>query len=131
MNTLRLRAGVAGVLTALVALPAFAAAPASAADEVIRQGNCSGSADWTPKAKHRDGGLEVELEVDSNRRGQTWRWTLRHNGSVSSRGTAVTQGPSGSFSRERRMVNLRGKDRISLYARNVKSGQSCSGTLSI
>lgn len=132
MSTLRLRTGVATVLTALVSLPVVAATPAVASDdEVIRRGSCTGTADWKLKAKHRDGGIEVEFEIDSNRRGQTWRWTLRHNGSVSSRGTAVTQPPSGSFSRERRMVNFRGTDRIYLYARNINSGQSCSGQLSI
>lgn len=132
MNTIRPRAVIATALTTLVALPVLASAPAEASHaEVIRQGSCSKAADWKLKAKHRDGRLEVEFEIDSNRVGQTWGWTLRHNGAVSSRGTGITRAPSGSFSRERLMVNLRGTDRIFLYARNARSGEWCSGALAI
>lgn len=131
MKSIRIRTAVAAALTTLVAMPALASVPAEAASgEVIRQGSCSGSADWKLKAKHRDGRLEVEFEIDANRNGQRWAWTLRHNGSVSARGVGWTRRPSGSFSRERTMVNLRGTDRISLYARN-RAGQWCSGYLGV
>ena len=51
---------------------AFAtSAPALANDaDVIKRGNCSGATDWKLKAKPDDGRLEVEGEVDSNKRGQ-------------------------------------------------------------
>ena len=68
------------------------------------RGGCTGSADWKLKVKPDDGRLEVEAEVDSNVSGQTWRWRLCHNGSVSARGTSTTPGAvSGSFEVERRM----------------------------
>lgn len=108
-----------------------AAAPttvhASDDDRVIRTGSCSGVADWKLKVKTDDGRLEVEGEVDSNRSGQTWRWTITHNGSVSHRGTGVTAGRSGSFSVERRIVDLRGTDRVIFRA--VRGSQVCRGVV--
>lgn len=118
---------VAATSGALVATPAHA----GNSDEVLRTGSCSGSADWKLKAKFRDGRIEVEGEVDSNRNGQVWRWRIKHNGSVSARGRATTKAPSGSFSVERKMANLSGTDRFVFRAVHPGSGQVCRGTLSI
>ena len=100
-------------------------------NEVIRRGSCTGSTDWKLKAKHDDGRLEVEGEVDSNRNGQSWRWRMVHDGSLSARGTATTHAPSGSFSVERRMVNQRGTDKIVFKARNLRTGEVCRGVVRI
>ena len=97
--------------------------------ETIRTGQCTGSTDWKLKAKSDDGGIEVEAEIDSNRTGQAWRWVIRHNGSVSGRGTSVTTGRSGSFDVERRMTDLSGTDRFVLRATNPASGEACRGVL--
>jgi hypothetical protein len=107
------------------------AAPAQAGDggEVRRSGSCSGSTDWKLKAKHDDGRIEVEGEIDSNRIGQTWRWRLVHNGSLSARGTRQTQAPSGSFSVERRVVDLAGQDKLVFKARQPRSGETCRGVV--
>ena len=96
-------------------------------DRVIRTGGCSGSADWKLKVKTDDGRLEVEGEIDSNIAGQQWRWTLRHNGSVSDRGTGTTGGRSGSFEVERTIVNLAGTDVVTFRA--VRDGQVCRGVV--
>ena len=96
-------------------------------DRVIRTGGCSGGAHWKLKVKTDDGRLEVEGEIDSDVAGQQWRWTLRHNGSVSDRGTGTTSGRSGSFEVERRMVNLAGTDAITFRA--VRDGQVCRGVV--
>ena len=96
-------------------------------DRVIRTGPCSGTADWKLKVKTDDGRLEVEGEVDSNRVGQSWRWVMRHNGSVSARGTSVTTGRSGSFDVERKIVNLAGTDRIVFRA--THNGETCRGVI--
>ncbi len=117
---------VAATSGALVATPAHAGS-----DEVRRTGSCSGSADWKLKAKFRDSGIEVEGEVDSNRNGQVWRWTIKHNGTVSARGRSRTKAPSGSFSVERTMANLAGADRFVFRAVHRASGQVCRGTLSL
>ena len=75
-----------------------------------------------------DGRLEVEGEVDSNVSGQRWRWTLRHNGSVTYRGTGTTTGRSGSFEVERRIVDLAGTDKVAFRAE--RQGQVCRGVVS-
>ena len=113
-------------------LSAGLAAPAASAsndddDRVIRTGSCSGSADWKLKVKTDDGRLEVEGEIDSDVAGQRWRWTLRHNGSVSDRGAATTTARSGSFEVERRVVDLAGTDTLTFRA--VHDGQVCRGVV--
>ena len=96
-------------------------------DRVIRTGSCSAGADWELKVKTDDGRLEVEGEIDSNVAGQRWRWTLRHNGSVSDRGVATTTPRSGSFEVERKVVDLAGTD--TLVFRAVRDGQVCRGVV--
>ena len=80
-----------GAVVVIGVAPAVADGAESGGDAIIRTGNCSGSADWKLKAKARDGGYEVEYEIDSNSRGQAWRYTLRQNGVVISQGTRTTQ----------------------------------------
>lgn len=116
------------VLGAILALVGpYAPAMAGDDDRVERTGACSEGARWDLKVKTDDGRLEVEGEIDSNRAGQVWAWRMRHNGSIAARGTATTSGPSGSFSRERRLVNLRGTDRVVFVARH--NGQICRGVV--
>ena len=112
-------------LVLAVAIPALASAPAQASDEVRRSGSCTGSASVKIKAKHDDGRIELEAEVDSNRAGQRWRWVFRHNGYVSFTGRAITRAPSGSFEVERRAVNARGIDAFKFRAKHRASGQVC------
>jgi hypothetical protein len=120
------------VVVATTAVLATTAPVALANDrDTIRRGSCSGSADWKLKVKPDDGRLEVEGEVDSNRNGQTWRWRIVHNGSVSASGTRVTRAPSGSFEVERRVVNSRGRDTIVFRARNPRSGEVCRGSVTV
>lgn len=118
----------AALSTALVvALAAPATASGGDDDRVILTGGCSGSADWKLKVKTDDGRLEVEGEVDSNVPGQRWRWTLRHNGSVTERGIGTTTGRSGSFEVERKVVDLAGTDAIVFRA--SRDGQVCRGVV--
>ena len=118
---------------ALLTLPALlAAAPAHAAgDDVRRSGSCSGSTDWKIKAKPDNGRIEVEAEIDSNRAGQAWRWTLRHDGRVADTGRATTHAPSGSFSVHRRTGNAPGADSFRFTARNPASGERCVARVSL
>ncbi|CUR58643.1 exported hypothetical protein [metagenome] len=119
---------------AVAATPAHAgeAAPTLRSDDddddrVITTGSCSAGADWKLKVKTDDGRLEVEGEVDSSRAGQTWAWTLRHNGSVSARGSSTTTARSGSFEVERKIVNLAGTDHVVFRA--TYAGQTCRGVV--
>jgi hypothetical protein len=118
-------------LLALATVGATAPAQASGRDDVRRSGSCSGATDWKIKAKPDDGRIEVEAEIDSNRVGQAWRWTLRHDGAVADRGRATTQGPSGSFSVHRRTGNSAGADAFRFIARNPASGERCVARVSL
>ena len=115
-------------LTTVATLSATIAPATAGDDEVIRRGSCSGSADWKLKVKTDDGRLEVEGEVDSNNE----RAAVGLGGSittarVSARGTATTTGRSGSFSVERRVVNLAGTDTVVFRAEH--QGQICRGVV--
>jgi hypothetical protein len=98
--------------------------------EVRREGSCSGSAHWKLKVKPDDGRLDVELEVDANRNGQSWRWRILHEGFVSYHGTRKTRPPSGSFSVERQLVDMAGADVVGFRAKRPATGQTCRGHLS-
>jgi hypothetical protein len=128
MNT-HLSRLLAGIVTTAAVVGATAPAALANGRDTVRRGSCSGSADWKVKVGPEDGRLEVEGEVDSNRRGQTWRWRLVHNGSVSAHGTRVTRGASGSFEVRRVLVDLRGTDTLVLRARNVRTGELCRGSV--
>jgi len=127
-----IRTALASLTLTALALPVALVAPAAAShgggDDVRTSGRCSGSAHWKMKAKPDNGRIEVEGEIDSNRAGQVWRWRLKHNGSLSARGTRTTAGPSGSFTVERRMANLAGTDHFVFRA--THHGQVCRGTIS-
>ncbi|MDR7253104.1 hypothetical protein J2X46_002089 [Nocardioides sp. BE266] len=127
----RVVAAVAATSVLGLAPLVVAATPAHASggddDRVINTGSCSSGARWKLKVKTDDGRLEVEGEVDSNRAGQAWGWTLRHNGSVSARGTSTTTARSGSFEVERKIVNLAGTDRVVFRA--TYAGQTCVGVV--
>lgn len=84
------------------------------------------------KAKPDNGRLETEAEVDTNRVGQVWAWTLRHNGQVAATGRGRTAAPSGSFSIERLVPNAAGRpDSISFRAVRVGTSQVCAASLGI
>jgi hypothetical protein len=120
MKTLALTAA------ATLALGLVAAVPAHADDaDRQRSGSCSGSTDWKIKAGPDDGRMEVEAEIDSNRTGQTWRWTLKRDGRLVDRGTSTTRGPSGSFDVERRTANGPGSDTFRFRATHRATGEVC------
>ena len=126
---------LARLITCLVVASAvLAGASASLAkggDEGIRRsGDCSGRSNWKLKAKHDDGRIETELEVDQNRSGVRWSYRLRRNGRTVAGGTRVTRAPSGSFSVERRIANPAGTDRISAVATRA-GGETCRASLRI
>ncbi len=123
-------AAVALVAVSLTAVtPARAAAPTidRGADVVIQSGACSDGADWRLKVQLSDKRLQVEGLVDSNRRGQRWRWVIKHNGSASARGTKRTVPPNGTFRVVRRVVDIRGTDAILFRAKHA--GQVCRGVV--
>ena len=119
--------GTVGVGTAGAAGAAHPSSLRGGDDEVISVGSCSGGARWKLKVKPDDGRLEVEGEIDSNVAGQRWRWTLRHNGSVTDRGSGTTTARSGSFEVKRLLVDISGTD--ALRFRAVHDGRVCRGVV--
>ncbi|GAA1476550.1 hypothetical protein GCM10009623_09960 [Nocardioides aestuarii] len=121
----------AAALAAALPLALVSTVPAHAGDdEQIKRGSCSANADWKLKVKTDNGRLEVEGEVDSNVNGQTWRWSLRHDGRLVDRGRKQTQAPSGSFDVTRRVDNHSGSDKIRFRAVNPDTDEVCVGRMS-
>jgi hypothetical protein len=115
----------------LTAILVGTAAPAVAKDgRIANSGRCSSGAVWKMKASPEDGRIEVEAEVDSNRNGQKWAWTMTHNGGGAIRGTDTTRAPSGSFEVERKLRDLAGKDTFSFTAKRNGTSQVCRATVS-
>jgi hypothetical protein len=122
-------------LTALITLLAVAAAlpalaPGKNSPGMIKTGKCSNGASWKLKAKHDDGLIEVEFEVDQNISGRRWNVVIKREGAVAFRGSRVTSPPSGSFSVNKRIRNPAGSDRIVASAR-AAAGGACSAALTI
>src|ERR671914_1295390 len=111
------------ILTALlVAALVPTVASARANPGILKTGTCSNGADWKLKAKHEDGLIEVEFEVDQNVSGRRWNVTLRRDGARVFHGVRTTRPPSGSFEVNRRIRNPGGPDRITAVAPAAASG---------
>ena len=122
---------LAGALALGVPLLASPALASGGGGDVRRSGTCSVHATWTLKAKHDNGRIEVQAEVDSNRVGQVWAWRLSDDGTRFASGTARTVAPSGSFEVRRFTADRAGTDRITLRATNAATGEVCTGALSL
>jgi hypothetical protein len=125
---LRRTAALAVTAATLSSLTALApAAHAGGDDEIRRTGSCATGV-WKLKAKPDDGRLEVEFEIDTNRRGQTWSVRISDNGQRVFAGQRTTAGRSGSFSVELKTANRAGTDVI--RARATRGDTTCRGTVS-
>ena len=116
------------ILAVGAALPAVA--PGKNNPGVIKTGKCSNGASWILKAKHDDGLIEVEFEVDQNISARRWNVVIKRDGAVAFRGSRVTRPPSDSFSVNKRIRNSAGPDRIVASARTAAGG-TCSAALTI
>ena len=127
MNPTPVRASIASaVLAAIVFTPTYAFA--GGGGETLEEGTCSGAAVWKLKlAKAPSNRVEVEYEVDVNRRGQQWRVALFHNGTRILADTFTTGGLSGSFEARALEPNLAGDDRFRGRAVRLSDGQTCVG----
>ncbi|HEY1332350.1 MAG TPA: hypothetical protein VGH10_12880 [Actinomycetota bacterium] len=125
-----LRLGLASTL-ALAVLSVAPAAFASHGGGHETSGSCSGTSDWKLKLSPEDGRIEVEFEVDQNVVGDTWGVRMRDNGVMFFKGQATTEAPSGSFEVRVLADNQPGTDKIQAQAKNLSTGEICSGTGSI
>ena len=131
MTTIRTRIAAAA-LAGIALAGAASATPASAKDGDVRvAGTCNTGAKTKIKLAPRDGRIEVEFEVDSNRNGQRWSVRMRQNGVLVHNGSAVTGAPSGSFEVRKVLPNKAGTDQITAVGRNAATGQVCTATARI
>ncbi len=106
-------------------------ATAKGGDAGVRAtGTCSSGVTAKLKAKHDDGLLEVEFEVDHNRNGVRWNWTLARDGRTVRTGVARTKAPSGSFSITRRIADSPGATRVAFRAVS-SGGKVCTARLTV
>jgi hypothetical protein len=122
MATAALSAGLTAPLLA-AATPAFA----SGGGGVSASGACTNGGHFELKAKHDDGAIELEYQVDSNRAGQLWAVRITDNGAVVVSRHATTGGWSGSFTIRKVIANRPGTDKI--HARATFKNHTCGGTV--
>jgi hypothetical protein len=107
------------------ATPAFA----SGGGGVSSSGACTNGGHFELKAKHDDGRIEMEYQVDSNRAGQVWAVRITDNGTVVVARQATTAGPSGSFTVRKVIANQPGLDKI--HARATFRNHTCGGAVTL
>src|SRR5262245_3403007 len=109
----RVLIATAAIAVSLTA-PLLTGAPASASGGggVSASGACTNGGHFKLKAKHDDGKIEMEYQVDSNRAGQRWAVRITDNGAVVVSRHATTAGPSGSFTVRKTIANRPGRDKV-------------------
>jgi hypothetical protein len=125
------RAGLSGLMAAGIlagAAPAFARGGGGG---MQASGSCSAASQWKLSAKADDGRIEAEFEVDQNVVGDTWKVLLKDNGVTFFKGQRVTKAPSGSFEVKRFTADRAGSDTISARAKNLSTGETCAGSVTV
>ena len=125
MATAMITAGLAAPLV-VAATPAFASGGGGG---VRSSGACTNGGHFELKAKHDDGRIEMEYQVDSNRAGQVWAVQITDNGKVVVSRNATTEGPSGSFTIRKVIANQPGTDKI--HARATFQNHTCGGAVTL
>jgi hypothetical protein len=121
---------VTTTLAAMLATPLAIGTAQAKGTTVAKSGTCSnGNTHYTLKAKHDNGLIEVEWQVDSNHAGQVWSVRLRDNGTLFLSANRTTQAPSGSFTVHRNASNRAGSDTI--RARSVHGAQVCVASVTL
>lgn len=130
MNKLS-RIALAGLMAVGILGGATQAFASGGGEKVVTEGACSGASAWKLQLSPENGRLEVELEVDQNVIGDTWKVVLKDNGTVFFQGQAVTQGPSGSFEVRKLTADRVGTDNVVGLAKNLSTGETCKAIGSI
>jgi hypothetical protein len=115
-------------LLALAALCAALALPLAATaddgpEDVRRSGDCSRSSEIGLRARSDDDVIEVELEIDTPRRGSTWAVILLHERRIAFRGNLRTRS-NGSIELKRSVPDWFGVDVLVARATGP-SAESC------
>jgi hypothetical protein len=118
-------------ITFTVTAPLLAAATpafASGGGGVSASGTCANGGHFKLKAKHDDGRIEMEYQVDS-RAGQAWAVRITDNGKGIVARHVTTAGPSGSFTIRKVIANRPGLDTIHAHA--TFKNHTCGGTVKL
>ena len=120
---------IGAALAGLATLPLAGPAAAKNGDVRVTKA-CSGPSDIKIKLSPDDGRLEVEVEVDQNRNGVQWTWTLLRGQRQLATGKATTHRPSRSFE-VRRLVNDNSGTATLTAKATRASGERCTVTARI
>jgi hypothetical protein len=127
---MRTRFTSTAVAALCVALALVAPAPAlgrGGDDDVRVTGACGKGATSKLRLRAKDGAIQVEFEVKTNRGGQRWRVVLVHERRVAWRGRARTRSGSGSFRIRRSIPDFEGADQVTARASGPR-GNTCEAT---
>lgn len=128
---MKIRTLAATTAMAVAMMVPLGASPVAAGDrDVERSGSCTRNSRWSLKLSPENGRLGVEFEVDQNVNGDTWRVTMKHDGTRFFRGRRVTRAPSGSFEVRQMTGNAAGTDHVTARARNLSTDEVCRGSAS-
>ena len=125
MTTAAITIGLTAPLLA-VATPAFASGGGGG---VSSSGACTNGGHFELKAKHDDGAIEMEYQVDTNRACEVWAVRITDNGAVPASQHATTTAPSGSFTIRKVIANRPGPDKIHAHA--TFKNHTCGGTVTL
>jgi hypothetical protein len=129
MGKTMVRGALLLVASAAMLIPTTAANASGGSDAVIDRGSCSGSSTFKLKASREDAGIEVQFEIEG-RAGQTFRVRLLDNGDRVF-GARRTTNAAGELRVRRVIDNRAGADHIVARARNVDTGETCVGSVTI
>ena len=125
MTTAAITIGLTAPLL-VTATPAFASGGGGG---VRSSGACINGGHFELKAKHDDGAIEMEYEVDSSRAGQVWTVRITDNGAVVVSRHATTAGRSGSFTIRKIIPDRPGPDKI--HVRATFQNHTCGGAVTL
>lgn len=106
----------------------WAAGPAAASGggrAVTSAGTCSQHGTFKLVAKHDDGAIEIEYDVDTNVAGQRFTVRLTDNGGLVAKRRIATGRTRGSFTVTKRTANRAGIDTVRAHA--VSGSITCGG----
>lgn len=124
------RVALSGGLLAALALGSALPVAAKAVD-VSGTASCSGPSVAKIKAGPRTEGMQIDFQVDSNRKGVAWTYAITDNGATVASGTATTGGRSNSFTVRVTTADRPGTDSIAATATNTVTGEVCTGAVSV
>jgi hypothetical protein len=122
-------AAIAVSLTAPILAATTPAFASGGGGGVSASGACTNGGHFKLKAKHDDGKIEMEYQVDSNRAGQVWAVRITDNGAVVVSRHATTTGTSGSFTIRKVIADRPGPDKIHAHA--TFQNHICGGTVTL